>query len=76
MTFNELKEKLSTYGHIEIISEKTVFTLLLTGNGLTKMQTVSDIQKTIIEYVGDKYPVVEAMKNNQTFFCIVLKPKQ
>ena len=59
----------------EIVKEGYVFTVLITGANLSNMDNWLNIQKDITEYAGEKYPIIEAVKNNNNFFCVVLKPK-
>ena len=76
MTLHELKLKLSAIARIEILCEKLVFTLLLTGDNLTNMKVNNEVLGLVTEYTKERYPVIETMKNGKTFFCIVLKAKQ
>lgn len=76
MTLNRLKQKLTKYGNIQIVKEGFVFSLLITGAGLSKSTVVAEIQNLVLSYAGDKYPMIEAMRNDDTFFCLILKPKQ
>jgi predicted YcjX-like family ATPase len=69
----ELKVKLSEFGNIEVIKEGIVFTLLLTGNGLSKSGVVTKIQTLVLEAVADRFPIIEAMKNTNNFFLLILK---
>lgn len=75
MTLNRLKQKLTKYGNIQIVKEGFVFSLLITGAGLSKSTVVAEIQNLVLSYAGDKYPMIEAMRNDDTFFCLILKPK-
>lgn len=75
MTLDELKKVLSAFAHIQIIKEGYVFTVLMTGKGLSNSQRVMSIQKHIMNYTADKYPLIEAIRNDDTFFCLILKPK-
>lgn len=75
MTLNGLKQKLTKYGSIQIVREGFVFSLLITGTGLSKSTVVAEIQNLVFSYVGEKYPAIEAMRNDETFFCLILKPK-
>ncbi len=74
MTLDKLKTNLSKRGTIQICNEGLVFTLLMTGKNLSDWQTVSAIQMDLLEYAGYKYPVIETMKNDKEFLCIVLRP--
>ncbi len=76
MTLDKLKTNLCKHGMLEICKEGLVFTVLLTGTNLSKSEVVMKIQKDVLEYAGAKYPVIEAMRNDNTFFCLILKPKQ
>lgn len=74
MDITDLKTKLANIANVEICKEGYVFTVLLTGEGLQKSGTVIGIQNLILEYAGGKYPTIETMRNNETYFCIVLRP--
>lgn len=74
MNQSQFIRKVSKYGKVEAIKEGIVFTLLLTGSGLMKSSTVSEIGKLAIEYMGDKYPNIEVMSNDENYFLIILKP--
>ena len=73
MDIEQLKKQLSKFGTIEVIKAGVVFTLLMKGKDLANSNTVSKINMDVIEAVGDKYPKIEAMKNDDDFFLIVLK---
>lgn len=75
MTLDNLKDKLSKRGNIQICKEGYVFTLLMTGDDLDNWKVVNEIQMEILNYVGDKYPSIEALRNDHHFFCIILTPK-
>lgn len=64
---------LSEFGTVQICKAGVVFTLLMTGTGLTKMSTANKIQMLVVEFTGDDYPTVEAMRNDETYYCIILK---
>ncbi len=68
----ELIEKLSAYGTVEVCNAKEVFTLLMTGENLDKMDTAVVIQKLITEAVTDRYPNLENIRNKDFYYCIVL----
>lgn len=68
----KLKKRLSKYGTVEVIKEGVVFTLLITGKGLSKWDTVLAIQTEVIEYTCNTYPFIEATKNTDEFYFIVL----
>jgi len=72
---NELKLELSKFGLLQICKEGFVFTVLMTGKGFSSWTRTMDIQKLITDYAGEKYPIVECLRNDDDFFCIVLKPK-
>lgn len=76
MTLENLKMKLCKYGTPQIVKEGIVFSVLLTGTGLSKSTTVMKLQQLILEYVKEKYPIIEAFRNDDTFFCMILKPRQ
>lgn len=71
-----LKIELSKFGELQICKEGFVFTVLITGEKLSNWVTAMGIQKLITDYAGDKYPIVECLRDDENFFCIVLKPKQ
>ena len=73
MTLTQLSCKLSKYGMIELIKESEIFTLLISGENLTKMDAFMGIQKLVTDYTKDKYPFVEAMTNTDYLYCIILK---
>ena len=73
MTIEKLKISLSKFGYIQIIKEGIVFSLLITGEGLAKSSTVNNIQMQVMEYAVEKYPFIEAMRNDDYFFCMILK---
>jgi hypothetical protein len=70
---DKLIQKLAKYGSIQIIKEGVVFTLLMTGTGLANAKTVNAIQMAVLSHAGNKYPYIEAMKNSDTYFCLILK---
>jgi len=74
MNIEQLKIKLVKHGNIEIIKEGFVFTLLMTGPEMSKWNVVADIQKMVLEYASKKYPFIEAMRNTENYFCMILKP--
>lgn len=75
----ELIEKLNFYGNIEVLKDDFVFTLLITRkpNGwvLTTGQVPLKILEIVTNYLGDKKPMIEVMKNEKDFILLVLKPK-
>jgi hypothetical protein len=73
MTIKQLKIKLSKKGTIQLCKEGVVFTLLLTGTGLSNWNTVNEIMGDVIATVGTKYPNIEAMRNDDNFYCLILK---
>ena len=75
MNLEGLKKKISKYGTLEVIKEGYVFTVLMTGSDFTKWNVVSEIQGAVIEYVGAKYPIIEVLKNEEDFFCLILRPE-
>lgn len=76
MTLENLKLKLSQNYTIQICKEGVVFTLLLTGTGLSNWNKVNQIMQDVTEYTKEKFPNIEAMRNDETFCCIVLKQKE
>jgi hypothetical protein len=71
----DLKKQISKIkdANIEVIKAESVFTLLLTGKGLSKWDTVNRINMDVAEFVGDEYPILEVMKNDDGFFLMVLR---
>lgn len=76
MTLEDLKMKLCDFGNPQIVKEGVVFSVLLTGKGLSKSRTVMKLQDLILDYAKEKFPLLEAMRNDDEFFCLILKPKQ
>lgn len=73
MELSKMKEELSQYGEIQICKADSVFTLLMTGEGLGDMKKVIKIQDIISTHVVKRFPVIECAKNDDNFICIVLK---
>lgn len=71
-----LMSALSEFGQVEICKAGYVFTLLMTGKGLTKSTTMNSIQMMVLEFTGDDYPTIECMRNDENYVCIVLKPNE
>lgn len=71
----KLKEELSNIAVIEVINADYVFTLLLRGKGLSNWKTFNRINDLVLQETGEKFPMVESMKNGDDFFMMVLKPK-
>lgn len=57
-------------------SLERIITVLITGANLSNYENVQNILRDILEYAGEKYPMIEAMKNDNNFYCLVLKPKE
>ena len=74
MTIDQLKMNLSQKWTVQLCKEGVVFTLLITGKGLSNFNTFNEILGIVTEATKIKYPNVEAIKNDDTFFCIILKP--
>lgn len=72
----KLRLKLLEFGNPVVLKEGFVFTVLITGQNLSKWKNVEEIQRMIIEYAAEKYPLIEVLVNDDSFFCMVLKPKQ
>jgi hypothetical protein len=66
---------LSEFGTVQLCKAGLVFTLLMTGEGLTNFTTAGKIQMLVSAFTGDDYPTVEAMRNGETYYCMILKPK-
>lgn len=75
MNIENFKLQISEFGTIQICKADLVFTLLLTGEKLDSWQTIISIQMKVLEFIGHKYPIIEAMKNDSNFYCLVLKSK-
>ena len=74
MKLDTLKLRLCKFGIPQVVKEGLVFTVLITGKGLEKSETVTAIQELVLDYAVDKYPLIEAVKNEDEFFLIILKP--
>lgn len=70
----KLIKALSKYGNIELVSVQSVLTILITGSGLTLAKNFIGIQTAISAIADDKYPEIVALKNEDNYFLIVLKP--
>jgi hypothetical protein len=73
MNLEKLKNQLSKFGTIEAIKEGVVFTLLMKGCGMASHNVVSGITMDVLDSVGDKYPNIEVMKNDDDFLLLVLR---
>jgi hypothetical protein len=73
MNIQKLKEKLSQYGYPLIVKEGVVFTVLIKGIDLHKWKIVNAIQTLVLDYAGEKFPIIEAMVNDSSVFCMVLR---
>lgn len=71
----QLTASLSEYGTVQIIKAGVVFSLLITGEGLDNWGTCNEIQMSIVTALEDEYPEIEVMRNDKSFFCVVLKKK-
>lgn len=69
----KLVKELSQIGTVEVISKKSVFLLLMTGKGLTKMYNANKIQQLILDEVGEEYPYIEIVKTEDEFVLYCLK---
>lgn len=69
----KLIKLLSDYGTVEICKAGEVFTLLITGKGLNNALTVSEIQLLYLGALKGKYPFIEAVRNTDNYYCVVLK---
>lgn len=76
MDLQGLKDVLSKYGNILIIKEGAVFSLLMKGENLSNIKKLQNIQSTVLDYAGDRYPVIEAFRNDDRYLCMILKPEQ
>ncbi len=72
---DSLKTKLSKIGTVQICKDGYVFALLMTGQNLDNSKVVNKIQMEVLGYFGDKYPLIECMRNDKDYFCLILSPK-
>lgn len=70
-----MAEQLSQIATIAVIKQGYVFTLLLVGSGLSNWTTVNKIQSIVLDEVGNKYSIIEAMRNDENYFLLILKPE-
>ncbi len=66
--------ELSKFGNVQIAKADYVLTILVTGNGLSKYPVFNKIMELVTQFANDKYPIIENMRNDETFFCAVCKP--
>jgi len=71
----ELILDLSKFGNVQIAKADYVLTILVTGTGLTKYPVFNKIMELVTQFANDKYPLIENMRNDETFFCAVCKPE-
>lgn len=76
MKITELIERLSKIGTVEICKAGAVFVLLMKGEKLTASSRIISVQMHVVEFCGDKYPIIEVMRNDDDYICMVLKPKK
>lgn len=69
---DELKLQLSQYGQVDVISEGAVFLLFMTGDNLTEYKKVSNVINLVVDYTKEKYPKVQAMRNEKNYLIMVL----
>lgn len=69
---DELKLQLSQYGQVEVINEGAVFLIFMTGNDLTEYKKVSKVINLVVDYTKEKYPKVQAMRNEKNYLIMVL----
>lgn len=72
-TCTPLGVKLSKFGKVVVCKEGHVFTLLIIGTGLAKFNTTVEIQSIVIGRVGLRYPVIECLHNDDTYYSLVLR---
>lgn len=72
-TKEQLIKSLSKFGDVQVYKEGSVFTLLITGTGLSSTETFLAIHRLVKEIQG-RYKNVEVLKNDDTFYLVVLKP--
>jgi len=70
MTLDALKLKLCKFGNPQVVKRGLVFTVFLTGENLTKWETVDKISRLSLECAGEKYPTIEVIKNEENFFLL------
>ena len=75
MTLSKFKDELSKIGQVLVAKEGVVLTVFMKGDRLSKGTTLSTIQQLILEYAGEKYPMIEVFMNENDFLLAVLKPK-
>ena len=74
MNVEKLKQRLVEYGDIQLCKAGYVFTLLMTGERLSNMNTVNAISKIVLDHVGKEYSKIEATRNSENWFCLILRP--
>lgn len=74
MDLEQLKTTLSNISgiQIEVLKARKVFTMFLSGTGLSNSNTVNQITDEVLKSVGEQYPFVEVMKNKNNFLLLVL----
>jgi len=70
----ELNMALSKFGNVQLLREGKCFSMLITGDGLSNWNTYNKILGLVSDFTKEKYPIVEAIKNEKDFFCMVLVP--
>lgn len=67
---------LKEHGVIELLKEDYVFTLLMFNDVkfLDDAKLVFKIFELCTDYCGNRYPIVEVVKNESNYLLIILKP--
>lgn len=75
MTERKIYLGLSKFGNVEVMKlGANIFTLLISGKGLSSLDAILDIQETLKRFdIQTDYPKVEVMKNKDSFLLMVLK---
>jgi len=69
----DLFSDVSKYGNVELMKNGIrAFVLLMTGENLSNARTLMNIGKLCSEAVGEYYPNIEAMKNDDGYFLLIL----
>jgi hypothetical protein len=75
MNTDKLIEKLSKKGTVHVCKKGFVFTLFMTGKGLSDMKKLGDISKQVLDEFGGAYPIIEVMQNEDDFILMILRPR-
>lgn len=74
----DLIRALSTFGHVKVAKPGSVLTIFLLRDKkpLSNGFDVVMYQQRILDIVGDRYPLIEVMVNDDDYFLLVLTPKK